>query len=128
MKTTVYYCLTILALLSFASCEKEEFNLQTTENYTSNLSKSESTKKPNWITLCHKSGNSYNLLQVNAKSLDKHLAHGDIILEDLDGDGYYPDNECGFIPMGDLDDNDPFINPGMNSICGDGPCGKVRDF
>ena len=33
------------------------------------------------------------------------------MLTDADGDGFYPDNECGIGPMGDCDDNNPLLYP-----------------
>lgn len=46
--------------------------------------------------------------------------HGDVRLDDQDGDGFVPDNECDFGNMGDCDDNDVTINPDEVEICGDG--------
>lgn len=50
-----------------------------------------------------------------------HMDHGDVLIIDADGDGYYAPNNCGI--MGDYDvfdcnDDDYYINPGMEEICG----------
>jgi hypothetical protein len=41
-------------------------------------------------------------------------------LDDQDGDGFVPNNECGYGEQGDCDDNDNTIYPGATEICGDG--------
>lgn len=59
------------------------------------------------VSVCHYSDedNSYQIKYVNGNSLDAHLAHGDFLLIDEDGDGYVTsENMCG-IPV-DCDDKD----------------------
>jgi hypothetical protein len=62
--------------------------------------------------LCHLDENgNYVSISVSPNALAAHLAHGDIY--DMDGDGYYPENECGIMgnnTVFDCDDNDPSKN------------------
>ena len=58
------------------------------------------------VSVCHfaKSDNIWELVEVNEKSLENHLKHGDVVLVDADGDGYVTEaNEC--LPV-DCDDTD----------------------
>lgn len=74
----------------------------------------------NKVDLCHRTGNgSSHVISVNPNAVAAHLAHGDVILIDNDGDGYVEaENDC--VLGGDCDDNDPTINPGATEVCNDG--------
>lgn len=76
----------------------------------------------NKVDICHFAGNNnYSVISVSTNALPAHLAHGDVVLEDEDGDGYFAFNECGFGgPIFDCDDSDPSVSPGAEEICGDG--------
>lgn len=93
-----------MAILLFASCTKDPAN------------------GDNKISICHKTSshdkNGSIIIEINKNTLAAHLAHGDVRLDDVDGDGYVPDNACGFGKMGDCADNNAAINPGAKEILG----------
>jgi hypothetical protein len=69
------------------------------------------------IDICHYDAgtNSWSMITIDESEWAAHAAHGDVWL-DQDGDGYYLDNECGFVPMGDCNDNNANVNPGEIEI------------
>ena len=71
------------------------------------------------VDVCHLSGHgNWNIININQNALSGHLAHGDVLLTDNDGDGWVVEiNEC--LPGGDCDDNDPTIFTGCD---GDNAC------
>jgi hypothetical protein len=79
----------------------------------------ETRQKVEKVSICHmdKESMEWVLLSLPSKALQAHLNHGDINLNDEDGDGYYPPNECGFEPMGDCKDDDPLVYPGAPDDC-----------
>ena len=102
----------------FQNCEESEMpSLEL--KYSDESEKNENSK----VNICHfaKSDNNWEVLTINRKSLEKHLNHGDVIL-DADGDGYAVFNECGVMNSWgiDCDDNDPDIYPGKIEIPYDG--------
>ena len=65
--------------------------------------------KKSKVPVCHKLGNgNYNTIHVDESAVPGHLAHGDFLFIDNDGDGYYQDNPCVDEP--DCDDNVVAIN------------------
>ncbi len=96
--------LPFMAILLFASCTKDPAN------------------GDDKISICHKTSshdkNASIIIEINKNALAAHLAHGDVRLDDVDGDGYVPDNACGFGKMGDCNDNNAAINPGAKEILG----------
>jgi len=69
------------------------------------------------VDVCHMDEDgAYRVVSVNDRSLAGHLAHGDVLLVDADGDGWVSaPNEC--VPGGDCDDSDPSIHPGAVELC-----------
>jgi hypothetical protein len=112
MRITLF--LLLLVTLTFTACNKD--SISESQPGTSNLE-----LRSNLVPVCHLEGNgSSHLIQVNVNALPAHLGHGDVRLDDQDGDGFFPDNDCGFEPMGDCDDTDATIYPGAEETCGDG--------
>jgi uncharacterized protein (TIGR02145 family) len=65
------------------------------------------------INVCHNG----NVISINLNAWPAHRDHGDTRLDDEDGDGYVPDNDCGFGSMGDCDDNNADFHRGAAEIC-----------
>lgn len=112
-----YAGLTICGLFLLSGCESEEVPIVEKELKIQDATFKKG--KPDRIKICHYSSDDdkYFVIEVSEKAFPDHKDHGDIRLDDQDGDGYVPDNECGFGEMGDCDDNDPSINPGSEEIC-----------
>lgn len=122
--------LSLVLLLSLFGCNKDEIPIvkdQATD--TEILSKTATDTeilskkgKPDKIYVCHYSADDdqWNLINVNENSWADHVLHGDVRLDDQDGDGFVPNNECGFGSMGDCDDKDSEVYPGATEICGNG--------
>ncbi len=74
------------------------------------------------INVCHHDPvtGAYNVLNLNLNAWPQHQGHGDVRLDDQDGDGYVPTNSCGFGQMGDLNDLVATIYPGAPEVCGNG--------
>jgi hypothetical protein len=113
MKNSIYL---VLFLLMTLGCSKESNdpmseNVADTENLVNRGLK---------VDVCHRKGNGdWLVLNISINALPAHLAHGDALLTDNDGDGYVEaENEC--VPGGDCDDNNFEVNPGAEEICGDG--------
>jgi len=72
---------------------------------------------PDKVDVCHVDEDGvYKVLSVNERALAGHLAHGDVLLVDADGDGWVSaPNEC--VPGGDCDDDDPSVHPGAVELC-----------
>jgi hypothetical protein len=102
-----------LGILLFASCQKPEYpNPHMDDDYDP---KGGSKK----IDVCHKEGNgSSHIINISKSAWAAHQAHGDVRLDDPDGDGYVPNNDCGFGKMGDCDDSNGAVHPGAVEICG----------
>ncbi|MDX1472037.1 MAG: putative metal-binding motif-containing protein, partial [Flavobacteriaceae bacterium] len=115
-KAIVPYCLILLAIIAFTvvSCESEELSPQETQGIKDGLDE----RKKDRIQICHydEDLDRYFIIEVNANAWPDHDLHGDVRLDDQDGDGYVPYNECEFGEMGDCDDLDAGINPGEEDI------------
>jgi hypothetical protein len=94
MKTPVFYLATLLVIIS---CQKEE-QIFLTANATAAKGK---------IDICHQAGGkNHEVISISIAAWPSHLNHGDVRLDDEDGDGYVPVNGCEYgkqkIFVGDL--------------------------
>lgn len=120
MKRYLLFLIALISMLVF-NCTKEHTTPVTSTN---NLKvKKPAVNNPQFVKfgkvdVCHKNNNgTFKIKSINWKDVPEHKAHGDVVLIDEDGDGYYPDNECGVGPMGDCNDNDATVSPGADEIC-----------
>jgi len=119
-----------MILVTIIACEKasiEVEEMQTVQNKEVLLAKGADK-----ATICHyddgldefgdyKSEPKWIKISISKKSMEAHKKHGDKY--DWDGDGYYPENECGI--MGekdeyDCDDLDATVNPNADEIAYNG--------
>lgn len=93
--------LILLPVILITACRKENFS---------------------FVDICHydEQTGAWKLMKVPTPALPAHETHGDVILADLDGDGYLPNNHCGYGQMGDCNDTSAAINPAAVEICGNG--------
>jgi len=103
----------VLSTLLFVSCDVENIAPETEANAEKNTSAQKGNKDK--IDVCHYSADDDQWILINVKesSWKAHANHGDVRLDDQDGDGFVPDNECGIGPMGDCDDTNAEIYPGV---------------
>ena len=98
-------------LVFIIACKKDTIDNYFPDSSESNLLKSGKAKK---IEVCHFSEdeNTWHLITISENAWSAHEMHGDVRLDDQDGDGFVPNNECGYGNMGDDDDNDSSVYPG----------------
>ncbi len=108
--------LPLLLILFLLGCQKQMIKDDAAKEKT--LAGKPSAK----INVCHYDPvtGAYTIINLNLNAWPGHQAHGDVRLDDQDGDGYVPANSCGFGKMGDCDDVNTAINPGSAEICGNG--------
>ena len=108
--------LPLLLILFSMSCQKQMNTDDVSKEKT--LAGKPSAK----IIVCHHDPvtSAYSVLNLNLNAWPQHQAHGDVRLDDQDGDGYVPTNSCGFGKMGDVNDLAATIYPGSPEICGNG--------
>ncbi len=117
--------LTLICTFLLFSCAKEE------EHHQHEVNNQEvDFRGGDKVDLCHITGNgSWHVISVNENAVQAHLDHGDVLLEDNDGDGWVAnENEC--VPGGDCDDNNSEVYPGSEEICGNGlddNCDGIQD-
>ena len=110
--------LPLLFILFFIGCQKQVIkDIVTGENNTAS-----SAKPSAKINVCHYDAatSTYAVININLSAWPSHQQHGDVRLDDQDGDGYVPTNACGFGQMGDMNDLVATIYPGAPEVCGNG--------
>ena len=106
--------LLVTVILFFVACEKEPS--------TPNISEEDQlieARTDHKIDLCHYSEeeDTWKLINISERAWLSHKAHGDVRLDDQDGDGFVPDNACGFGAMGDCDDQNGAVHPNAAEVC-----------
>ena len=111
----------VVGILLLISCGKEQVQpeiLKDTNKVSASHRGGHNGKK---VDVCHydADSDSWHVININVNALPAHLGHGDVVLEDADGDGWVEaENEC--VPGGDCDDMDASIHPGADDSCDDG--------
>lgn len=99
------------------SCQKEALQNETNPTMDQNGTGTDLNKVAGKINVCHRnSTGGSQIINISINAWPAHQAHGDVRVDDQDGDGYYPDNACGVGPMGDCDDNNFNVNPGAAGL------------
>lgn len=116
------YLLTVsvFCALFFISCsvdEIDDISFEADQAYLSKT-KSENKKEKSKIEICHynEDTNSFDRISISVNGLNGHKNHkNDILVFDLDGDGYPTENECGINfredGLWDCNDSDADLNP-----------------
>ncbi len=109
--------LPLLSILLVTACQKE---ISTDKEPEQIASVSGNKTSPQKINICHYDAvtKTWKTKTINLTAWPEHQVHGDIRLDDQDGDGYLPNNKCGYGAQGDCNDNNAAINPGATEICG----------
>lgn len=109
-------------IFGFVSCEQQNLQADDVPGEKGNVLENQQRQNNGKIDICHHGENNdqWKVISVSANSWAAHSLHGDVRLDDQDGDGYVPINECGMGQMGDCDDLDATISPGALEIFGDG--------
>jgi len=122
--------LPLLSILLLTACQKQISTDKTQEKITSAITTSKTISLK--INVCHYDAvtGTHKIISINLAAWPAHQAHGDVRLDDQDGDGYVPDNACGYGKQGDCNDDNAAIHPGAAEICGnniDENCNGMSD-
>ncbi|MBL0358910.1 MAG: putative metal-binding motif-containing protein [Chitinophagaceae bacterium] len=98
------------------ACQKQII----TDDIQKEITEATANKTSCKITVCHKEGvrNCWHTISIDIHAWPAHRAHGDVRLDDQDGDGYVPNNKCGYGKQGDCNDTNASVHPGATEICG----------
>ena len=109
-------------LLILAGCQSESIEETILEGNGTESSEFNLKASKSKLFICHydSKNDDWKLINVSSNSWKAHMKHGDIRLDDQDGDTFVPYNECGFGNQGDCNDNDAGINPLGTEICDNG--------
>ena len=121
----------LLSVLLFTACKKEIITDNAQKEIAGATTATANRTSPK-INVCHYDAatGKWKTISINLTAWPDHQAHGDVRLDDQDGDGYVPNNECGFGTQGDCNDNNNAIYPGATEICGnniDENCNGMSD-
>ena len=107
-----------LSVLLFTACKKEIITDNAPKEMAGATIATANRTSPK-INVCHYDAatGKWKTISINLTAWPDHQAHGDVRLDDQDGDGYVPNNECGFGTQGDCNDNNAAVNPGATEIC-----------
>ena len=113
--------LPLLSILLFTACQKQIVKEQAPKvaEPTSGIAAKGPAGK---LDVCHYDAvnGTHIIININVKAWPEHEGHGDVRLDDADGDGFVPENACGFGTQGDCNDNDATIYLGATEICDNG--------
>jgi uncharacterized protein (TIGR02145 family) len=107
--------LPLVVLLFSTACQKEIATDKSSGEIVGVAAKGPAAK----VDVCHDAEtNTWHMINISMNAWAAHQAHGDVRLDDQDGDGYVPNNECDYGQMGDCNDLNSTIHPGATEICG----------
>lgn len=112
----------LLSIILLAGCQSESIEDNLLENNKLKNSDFNLHKSKSSLIICHydATNDEWKLLDVSSNSWKGHEKHGDIRLDDQDGDTFVPFNECGYGNQGDCNDNNANINPLSTELCDNG--------
>lgn len=122
MKTYFKFsAMAILLVIAVISCSKEQVALVSQQDESVATQQHDLKGGKSKVMLCHKLGNgNFQTIEVASNAVDSHLKHGDYVMIDADGDGFYTIAGACTGAVADCDDSNASVYPGAEEICGDG--------